>query len=222
MSPFSKAREAKRASAVPQTPENGNATAPPSYQEAQASAEILNARPADPEERPPPPVDLDAAMQNLSLSAAPQKPDADKCLAHLKLLFAFHTMKEDVGYTDGLWGIWNSRADVPAMDLELGDAVDEKSKPIRDDPERKRNILSKIREKRWAVFVARAVDRYEAWWSSLDYDPPVTVSSIEDLENPEYSDFPKAGYRDYWTSDMLPPLGKCGVDRTMRLCKTFG
>lgn len=29
-------------------------------------------------------------------------PDANTCLAHLKLLSALQTLKEDVGYTDGL------------------------------------------------------------------------------------------------------------------------
>ncbi|KAI1025293.1 hypothetical protein LB505_009619 [Fusarium chuoi] len=35
------------------------------------------------------------------------------------------------------------------------------------DLEDKKKSLSKVREKRWALFVARAVDRYEAWWDSL-------------------------------------------------------
>ncbi|KAH6652037.1 hypothetical protein BKA67DRAFT_660806 [Truncatella angustata] len=70
-------------------------------------------------------------------------PTVDSCLAHLRLLRAFEVLKRKTGYTDGLWDIWDSRA------------------------QNKLDILSKLREKRWAIFVARAVDRYEAWWKSF-------------------------------------------------------
>ena len=41
-------------------------------------------------------------------------PDSHRCLIHLKLLSALHNLKEDVGYTDGLFGLWDARSDYAA------------------------------------------------------------------------------------------------------------
>lgn len=150
-------------------------------------------------------VDISAAFANLSLHSNFETPNVDTCIAHLKLLFAFQSMKEDVGYTDGLWNIWDSRADsdveLSPEDLEALGARGEKKLP---DDERKLK-LSKIREKRWALFVARAVDRYESWWASL----PQTMLREDDMneEAPSlYHDFVTETNKWPWTSHMLPPL----------------
>ncbi|KAK7951046.1 uncharacterized protein PG986_006774 [Apiospora aurea] len=92
---------------------------------------------------------LRAAFYNLNLGYdASPTPVVDTCLAHLKLLRAFEGLKSRTGLTDGLWDIWDSRA----QNASRGGPLD---------------ILVKLREKRWAVYVARAVDRYEAWWKSF-------------------------------------------------------
>lgn len=150
-------------------------------------------------------VDISAAFANLSLDLKSETPNADTCIAHLKLLFAFQSMKEDVGYTDGLWNIWDTRADsdveLSPEDLEALGARGEKRLP---DDEKKLK-LSKIREKRWALFVARAVDRYESWWSSL----PHAMLSEDDMneEAPSlYNEFVTETNKWPWKSHMLPPL----------------
>lgn len=150
-------------------------------------------------------VDLSAAFSNLSLDANSETPDVDTCIAHLKLLFAFQSMKEDVGYSDGLWNIWDSRAD---SDIELSSA-DHEALGARNEkrlPEDERKLkLSKIREKRWALFVARAVDRYESWWASL----PQTALREDDMnkEAPSlYNNFVTEKRKWPWASHMLPPL----------------
>lgn len=150
-------------------------------------------------------VDISAAFSNLSLDSNSETPNVDTCIAHLKLLFAFQSMKEDVGYTDGLWNIWDSRADLDVElspdDLEALGARGEKRLP---DDERKLK-LSKIREKRWALFVARAVDRYESWWSSL----PQAMLREDDMNEEAHSlyhDFVTEANKWPWTSHMLPPL----------------
>lgn len=132
------------------------------------------------------------------------------CLAHLKLLHAFQSMKEDVGFTDGLWGIWDSMAtemkhvpaDLVSPDANLGKMTED---------EKKMALLSKLREKRWALFVARAVDRYEAWWAAQPVNylvqeergywhfPGESVNS--------YTEFP-SGKKMVWEPSMLPPLGQ--------------
>src|SRR5690242_1185923 len=96
---------------------------------------------------PPPPayveVDSDAnpssAYENLSPSLFNRflDPSAETCLAHLKLLFAIQAMKEDVGYTDGLWGLWDSRAG------PLDPSVQSVAEKMQDS---QLQILSQLRE----------------------------------------------------------------------------
>ncbi|KAK6216512.1 hypothetical protein LQW54_003518 [Pestalotiopsis sp. IQ-011] len=90
---------------------------------------------------------LNSVFSNLSLSDAPRHPEVGTCLVHLRLLYTFHNLKDDVGFSNGLFGLWDAR--YPAS------------------PSNPSKALAAVREKRWALFVARAVDRYEAWWNSL-------------------------------------------------------
>ncbi|KAH6690175.1 hypothetical protein EV126DRAFT_483533 [Verticillium dahliae] len=131
-------------------------------------------------------VDLAPALGELSLSgAAAGKPTPDACLAHLRLLFAFQVLKNEVGYTDGLWEIWDERAKGSAQ------------------------VLAALREKRWALYVARAVDRYGAWWQS--FVPDMLLEA--DLVTPgvvgrtsRYVGFVQEAKPMKWTEEMLPPL----------------
>lgn len=43
--------------------------------------------------------------KNADVDTIGDGPDANTCLAHLKLLSPLQALKEDVGYTDGLWGL---------------------------------------------------------------------------------------------------------------------
>jgi hypothetical protein len=141
----------------------------------------------------PSPQELNAAFSRLTLPEAPVLfPTADHCLAHLKLLNSFQALKEDIGYTDGLFGLRDERCEV----LE-GKERDE--------------ALAKTREKRWALYIARGVERFEVWW--LKY-----LCILEDskrLETKqmisttlEYTTFTGRGTPLQWTTAMLPPLGK--------------
>lgn len=187
---------------------------PPAYEDVTGS--MSGTEPSAGYSRPPPPssahprpsVDLNAAFNRLRLSESPKDPDADTCLAHLKLLFAIQTMKQDIGYTDGLWDLWDTRADrddeARLADLAKGDRDVES---LQKDAEQKQIILSKIREKRWALFVARAVDRYEAWWKTLSEGRRLGESDLDENDNPYYLEFPNIGECKEWVDMMLPPLG---------------
>lgn len=88
--------------------------------------------------------DITAAFANLELapqSLPTQKPTPDQCLAHLKLLEAFHLLREEISQHDSLFGIYDKFA--TTNDTEL---------------------LAKIREKRWQIYVSKAAKRFEAWW----------------------------------------------------------
>jgi len=195
------------------------AVPPPAYDETDAIPVANGKPPLDqlpaPEPRPRnlPPVDITAGFANLKLATQPKDADVDTCLAHLKLLAAFQNMKEEVGYTDGLWNIWDTRADT--ADLVVDDAalpmeatVEERllADPGQRTAEEKMAVLSRLREKRWAVFVARAVDRYQTWWTSM-YQPSLTETNMTTPGEASYEAFPTSGDVLNWTPPMLPPLG---------------
>lgn len=151
-------------------------------------------------------MDVNGNIVTASLAALlPRDPTPDTTLVHLKLLHALQEMKEDVGYTDGLWGIWDSRADNLAEELSPSAAPDA-DWPKLTDEEKRRMAISRIREKRWAVFVARAVDRYESWWHGLS-GPMLSEADMESSGDPRYGGFTAGEDVAGWEAHMLPPLG---------------
>ena len=147
------------------------------------------------------PVNITAAFEKLDLAWPMPSyfPTDDACLAHLRLLFALQSMKEDVGYTDGLWGLWDSRVG----------HIDPAERSVEERMQDKQlRALSQIREKRWALFVARAVERYEAWWRSFPTSP-LSEADMMAVWSDRYVGFPQeSGHPSIeWTEQMLPPLG---------------
>ncbi|KXH32314.1 hypothetical protein CSIM01_05736 [Colletotrichum simmondsii] len=118
----------------------------------------------------------------------PSFPTQDACLAHLRLLTAFNRLQTGTGYRDGLWDIWNARASTTATtpmkhtDTRNSDGSGKnsdkyktsKEAPTNPDTELERDldldILIRLCEKRWAIYLGRAVDRYAAWWRSFGPD----------------------------------------------------
>lgn len=159
--------------------------------------------------------DVNAAFMNLSFELSITDHldirygiSEDACLAQLKLLHAIQSMKEEVGYTDGLWNLWNDRGKWALDDLR----ADADWSMIRMLEKSNAKTVTKaghsrIREKRWALFVARAVDRYEAWWKSLVDPEMLTEEDMEDPESYRYKRFPTSR-KLIWQERMLPPLGE--------------
>ncbi|KAH7034662.1 uncharacterized protein B0I36DRAFT_82922 [Microdochium trichocladiopsis] len=152
--------------------------------------------------------ELNAALTSINLKDNPNLSE-DRCLAHLKLLSAFQQLKADVGYTDGLWQLFDARAlnseTQPVHVSEKKGEKGEKAKAAVDDetsPLTKK--LAEIREKRWILFVARAVDRYEAWWKTFQGKP--LVEEMMDIDGPHYNSFHTDSAPMQWTKSMLPPL----------------
>ncbi|KAJ6783587.1 hypothetical protein PWT90_08463 [Aphanocladium album] len=140
-----------------------------------------------------------------------------RCLAHLKLLHALQAMKEDVGYTDGLWGIWDSSVmDGKGLVIDSEELESDKEKTQLTEAEGKQMMMSKLREKRWAIFVARAVDRYEAWWNSQD----ITMLTEDDMsvqDGDNYMRYPSTNRKFAWRMSNLPPLDVLMVMHTHML-----
>jgi hypothetical protein len=127
---------------------------------------------------------------SLSSQAPPRTPEV---VAHLKLLHAFSNLKEDVGYKSGLFGLGIMNEDDEHADKEL---------------------LAKVREKRWAIYVARAVDRFEVWWKTVVigetiFSPMTKMLTLAQMENESwYKNWPRNATSRPICRDELPPLGE--------------
>lgn len=109
----------------------------------------------------------------------------DQCVAHLKLLATFADLRDSVSTEDGLFGLH----DVQAEEYSTG----------------RNHMLAKIREKRWAVYVSRAVERYLVWWRECvpSSEPRPTLKA---LQNNHYGSITKCLSRINWTRECMPPL----------------
>lgn len=110
----------------------------------------------------------------------------DQCAAHLKFLTALADLRDSVANNDGLFGLRDSDAG------KFPDFTNE--------------VRARVREKRWAVYTARAVERYAAWWNALpDYG---TCPTIETLQGSEYRRLTICNTQVGWNEDDMPPLGE--------------
>ncbi|KAH8708552.1 hypothetical protein GQ44DRAFT_690888 [Phaeosphaeriaceae sp. PMI808] len=130
-------------------------------------------------------------------------PTPAQCIAHLKLLHAFANMRHDIGNCDGIFGI--SMGKVAA-------SKGQQTATVHDE-----DVAERIREKRWSVFVTKAVTRFEEWWrlfsGSTTWHVPIRTSHFElqSSNSQAINSFPTTGdgfENDYEieSSFRLPPL----------------
>lgn len=127
---------------------------------------------------------------SLDSNAGPSKTTSvtpDECVAHLKFLAALADLRDTVSTSDGLFGIYDSEADKFSSDV--GQA------------------RGRIREKRWAVYTARAVKRFSIWWDKCipTYDFRLRQA---DLKTSTYPMVINCDTKLAWPRNALPPLGK--------------
>ena len=135
---------------------------------------------------------------NLSRTAGPERitsSTSDECIAHLKLLAAFADLRDTIGRTDDLFGISNRV-------LEAFSGQDDMNK-----------VAASLSEKRWAVYVARAVERFTVWWTkcvpiySIGGDGRnITVSEVE--RGLDLKEATTSTVKIQWTRETVPPLGE--------------
>lgn len=116
------------------------------------------------------PPDYTAGFTNLTISDAPSSgiPTVDETIAHLKTLECFSRLRQSIASTDGLFDIDN------AMIVDVGRTSNLASGEGADE------LLPRLAEKRWAVYVSRAVDRFHAWISAAVPDTPKpTMAEVE-------------------------------------------
>ena len=157
--------------------------------------------PTPPNDSPPPPAyskaefnsnvpDITAAFSNLNLAPS-AIPTPDLCIAHLKLLEAFHQLREDVAYEDGRFGIYDAFADAGESKAERAE------------------LLTKIREKRWQIYVTKASQRFERWWTTCVEPEKEEHRLLGQSKIPfVFRQNPDVGEQLVWSKDSLPPLGK--------------
>lgn len=147
----------------------------------------------------PPPLELPQLDLSSNISA-PTAITRDQCVAHLKFLAVLADLRDTISSDDGLFDIHD--ADAERFPNELNQA------------------RARIREKRWAVYTARAVDRYTKWWShGLPRSRP--MATINDLESNDYENIINCGTIVAWSTENLPPLGKCIDSETKTRLTSF-
>lgn len=132
--------------------------------------------------------DINAGLATLGLNTKKTRPFSDLS-AHLKLLESFHQLREDIALHDGLFGIWDSF--VPS------------SRSEREQAE----ILLKIREKRWAIYVAKAASRFQTWWQASVEPGTGMLSTTELLVDYSIHLYVEEGDQLLFSKENLPPLG---------------
>lgn len=172
---------------------DNNEALPPSYEEVEQQEQQQQQRfepPASPPSSKIPPLQLSRSAGDPTTTTV----TPDQCAAHLKFLAVLGDLRDTVSSEDGLFGITASQAEV-------------------FPPEYRNQAYAKLREKRWAVYTARAVKRFFAWWQNCapyKGNPPTT----ETLEDSAYelvitkydTNRDKAAV---WSRDsLLPPIGK--------------
>ncbi|PLB45609.1 hypothetical protein P170DRAFT_512269 [Aspergillus steynii IBT 23096] len=143
----------------------------------------------------PPPYDqidqqpeVDIPPLNLASNAGPASYTTvtqDECVAHLKFLAALADLRDS---TAGLRGLFCIHDPSPSVFEQL---IDE--------------ARARVKEKRWAVYTARAVERYTVWWETCIpfTDPPIQV---KDFESKSYNAITENHKRLVWSPETLPPL----------------
>ncbi|KAJ5590550.1 hypothetical protein N7450_004522 [Penicillium hetheringtonii] len=147
-----------------------------------------------PKERPPSYTEEEQLLLNFpklnlsdskSLSNPTRMVTRDQCVAHLKFLAALADLRDSVSNNDGLFGIFDNQAE-----------------DIHWAPNEAR---ARIREKRWAIYTARAVERYQQWWfTCLPMSRPHLT--LSDMEDGLYEGILNCETMVLWDKDNLPPL----------------
>ncbi|EIT78554.1 hypothetical protein AO1008_09664 [Aspergillus oryzae 100-8] len=109
----------------------------------------------------------------------------DQCIAHLKFLAALADLRDNITNINPLFQINDPD---PAI---FGDSTNE--------------AFARVKEKRWAVYTARAVDRYTTWWQECIQSPD-RAPKLHDLEDDSYDSITEHHKPYNWSPKTMPPL----------------
>ena len=167
---------------------------PPPYSPSAPPLQQDPSAPAVQQDGVPPAPPTTSPLTNLDFTPNPLGiPTVAECVAHLGLLAVFGKLRKDVGNSDRLFGIdlleekgekekkgEDATTKMENLNLETGEGVGHKDAPAapstpettnkptaKADPIAPDSAQEKIREKKWSIFVHKAVSRFETWWSTL-------------------------------------------------------
>lgn len=129
---------------------------------------------------------------NLSPSIPTASITPDECIAHLKLLSAIADLRDTISRSDGLFGVHDSQ--IERFGVNNG------------GEQHMAKALALLREKRWGIYVCRAVERFTVWMERcVRSGRPATVGEVERGDGLTW-----VGLRERipWTVQMMPPLGE--------------
>ncbi|KNG84210.1 hypothetical protein ANOM_007015 [Aspergillus nomiae NRRL 13137] len=109
----------------------------------------------------------------------------DQCIAHLKFLAALADLRDNITNINGLFNINDPDPDV------FGATTHE--------------AFARVKEKRWAVYTARAVDRYTTWWQKCIQSPRRFLKR-RDLVDDSYDLITEHAKSYNWSPKAMPPL----------------
>ncbi|KAL1994596.1 hypothetical protein VTN49DRAFT_2066 [Thermomyces lanuginosus] len=115
----------------------------------------------------------------------------DQCIAHLKFLAALADLRDTIASRDGLFGIFDS---------QVNEIISKK-----DDERTRHKALAILRERRWMVYVARAVDRYTTWWERCVAKTHQDIT-VWDTQQPSYASITQWATPLPFGPENLPPL----------------
>jgi hypothetical protein len=151
------------------------------FEDRYAEPPAYSSRPSSSNEAPsrtvPNPEDLNFQPSPLEI------PTPAECIAHLKLLHAFAKLRHEVGNHEGLFGIsmgatgakrqtdGHSGSNGPNQSglahEQDATAAGINTHTLDTDASSIAGLAERIRGKRWAVFVTKAVARFEKWWELM-------------------------------------------------------
>ncbi|OJJ51264.1 hypothetical protein ASPZODRAFT_127307 [Penicilliopsis zonata CBS 506.65] len=134
------------------------------------------------------PTSLELPQLDLSKDAGPQQSTTvtnHQCIAHLKFLAALADLREAIGLDDGLFGLEDAQGDKISSEGNEGRV--------------------RIREKRWAIYTTRAVERFRVWWQKC---VPVLglTPRLENLLDARYEEITDCKIKLAWSAERMPPL----------------
>ncbi|KAI8936668.1 hypothetical protein NX059_007065 [Plenodomus lindquistii] len=159
-------------------------------------------------------------------------PTPAECIAHLKLLHVFTKLRRDIGNTNGLYDIGmkgdsDYETSVGMVSRDGCTRVDDTSRqdplqaaleaqPSSSSASLDATLAEQIRNKRWTVFVAKAVDRYQRWWHGPhgrfpnsgrgDFPGRIRTSDFDIMSTLNVSRFPNNADLQHHNKVQLPPL----------------
>ncbi|KAB8664805.1 hypothetical protein FH972_026232 [Carpinus fangiana] len=144
--------------------------------------------------------ELNISLNPKELAASDSKLHSDHVIAHLKLLHAIQDLRNDISNQEGLWGLSDSFLPAPEAP----------GIPVTPAAQKIEVVRKRIQEKRWAVFVSRASERFNRWWAALQSTHSTAPLKMQDFnrDNPQLIDrgIPSSSVGECLSKAQLPPL----------------